>query len=70
MPEADGLRSSSEAAAGVAPAMDCPGARRAPQGFARSARRVRALDPPGALPCDLAIAGATRMSLSQGTGRD
>jgi hypothetical protein len=44
----------------VAPAIYFAGARRAPQGFARSARRLRALDPPGALPCDWAVAGATR----------
>jgi hypothetical protein len=53
----------------VAPAIYFAGARRAPQGFARSARRVHALDPPGALPCDLAVAGATRTgSLSPNRG--
>jgi hypothetical protein len=44
----------------VAPALDCSGARRAPQGFARYARRWRALDPPGALP-RMAVTGATQI---------
>jgi hypothetical protein len=42
-----GSKSSSEADAAVAPAIDFPGAHRARQGFASP---LRALDPPGALP--------------------